>query len=150
MKAKEFLLMTGNTTTPEQDMKETGRVLKVIHDFMSGIPLDLCLEKQELSYNKFRIILLKNPNIQVLFGNATGHFKENLKNRLLGMAYMSAKTDTGMLKFLLERMYPDDFGKKSDININLKQDLVPEDVTKYFNYVEEKPIDADIDEEEDE
>jgi hypothetical protein len=117
----DFLKLTFDTPITDKDYD---KVVDVINDFMEGKTLISAIEAHGLTYRKFRYLLANNPTLSINFDDIADIHKDTTKHMLIDklMQHVEAN-DLSALKFALERMYPDDFGKKVDVtNHNVTED----------------------------
>ena len=133
MDAGKFLdLIIGDKVT-NHNMDKVSIVIDVINLYMEGIPLGTCLKEKGISYSMFSYILKENNELFSVFQEAKKYSGGALKERLLSIIYENAQHDTKDAKWLLERLYPDEFGKQTKQIIETNKAENPEVVNNFIN-----------------
>lgn len=112
IKADDFMqVVYGGITNKEHNI-----VLNVIREFMEGEPLMKILNKHSLPFAKFRYIISRNPQLNILFEDMTLTHKEAVKQKLLyNLLELCDAKNLNAIKFALERMYPEEYGSRIEI-----------------------------------
>ena len=107
-------------------------VIDVINEYIEGEALGTVLKRHNIGYRKFITILKENPELMDKYEQAKLINDETFKERLLAVVSETADTDWKAASWLLERMYPEDFGKQiKNINEEVKTD--PVDLNNFIN-----------------
>jgi len=144
MEAGKFLDLVIGERITDNNMEKVKVVMEVVSMYMEGAPLSICLKEKSLSYSLFSHLLKENSELFSVFNEAKKFNSGALKEKLLGFIYEGAETDTKDAKWLLERLYPDEFGKQTKQIIETTKAENPEVVANFINADFE---DAEIDDE---
>lgn len=127
--AKDFMkVVYGNTTE-----KDVNSVLSAINDFIEGETLLTSIKNHNLSYRKFRYIVSQNPQLSIMFEDMITMHKDSLKENLIDrLISLCNKNDLKAIQFALERIYPDEFGKKVEVT-NKSVDDKPKILERFIN-----------------
>lgn len=105
------------------DDKTYDKVIDVIHDFIEGTPLMTAITKHDMTYRQFRHMLATHPEFSINFEDIILLHKDANKQVLIGELMNHIKKGSlSALKFALERMYPDDFGRRVDVHSTITND----------------------------
>lgn len=145
MEAGKFLDLVIGKRVTDKNLDKVSVVMRVISDYMEGMPLSLCLEKHGLNYVIFSHILKENNDLFDVFQEAKHFNKGALKERLISIIYEGAQHNTKDAKWLLERLYPEEFGKQTKQIIETATSEHPEAINDFIN-ADYEPVNNDEDE----
>lgn len=115
------------------DRQEYETAINIIERFINGEPLTFILKEYSMSFQKFNYIITRHPDFSIVFEDMINMHKSALKDSLVTELIMQAKTgNTKALMFALERMYPEEFGRKLEIS-NSPVDDNPRILEKFVN-----------------
>lgn len=110
--ANDFMNVVYNNITE----KDINSVLSVIHEFIEGKTLMTAIKENNLTYRKFRYIISQNPQMSIMFEDMITLHKDSLKENLVDkLIALCNANDLKAITFALERIYPDEFGKKVEV-----------------------------------
>lgn len=113
------------------DDKAYDTVVDIIHDFIEGEPLMTAINNHDMSYRQFRHMLATHPEFSINFEDIILLHKDANKQYLISELMNHVKSgNLSALKFALERMYPDDFGRRVDVHSTVTNDN-PKILDKY-------------------
>jgi hypothetical protein len=104
----------------KEDQQAKRIVVKILYRFINGEPITRVLKDMKISFSRFDALLSQFPKYLDIYEDAKIYNKKVMKNKIESWALEKAESGDGkMISFLLERLWPEEYGKKNDINLNI-------------------------------
>lgn len=122
-----------NTIFGKVSRQEMESVINVIQEFIEGKNLMTAIRDNGLTYRKFRYILSNNAELAINFEDMIALHKDAFKEKTIEkLTELIDRGDFKAISFTLERMFPDDFGRKVEItNKHIEEN--PKILDKFVN-----------------
>ncbi len=142
MDAQKFLdlvLVDGRSTSITADIETS---INILRDYCDGYPLVIAIKNHDFSYARFRNALKTNIDLLKVYEEAKKFNSTAMKEKLLAEIFDSAMNhNTQDGKWLLERLFPEEFGKREHKTIeNINKDMHPPALEEYIKVVEDGVI----------
>ena len=148
VKAGTFLNVVSSKKVEPPTPSDEEKVEEIIQRYCNGDMLSDLLIEYGIKLFRFRYILSKNPIMLMAIEEAESFHREQIKHDLTSVLIKKAKSgETKSLLFALERMFPDEFGKKVEIRNEKTEEEDPKVVQSYIDssFDESSVIEGKID-----
>jgi len=130
--AKEFLSIVF-----KGDLENTSalysEVIEILKEYMTGVTLTVVLDAHKMSLHKFLYLISLYPSTINLYDDACIIHKKAFKEKLITVIEKQSGEDWRAASWLLERMYPDEFGKKLELKNTSQNTDDPSIINDYIN-----------------
>lgn len=134
VKAGTFLNVVNSKRLDMPVPSDEEKVKDIIQRYCDGEMLSDLLVEHNIKLFRFRYILSKNPVMLMAIEEAESFHRDQIKHDLTSVLIKKAKAgETKSLLFALERMFPDDFGKRVEIRNEKDEADDPKIVQSYID-----------------
>ena len=135
MDASKFLdLVISEEKLSISNAIDMDRIINILKLVMDGIPLYTALTANNISYATFMNAIKSSDELYTVYQEAKKYSSDALKERLLSILFTSStQGNTSDARWLLERLYPNEFGKQTKQIIQTEKAKHPEAIMEYIN-----------------
>ena len=130
--AKDFLsIVFKDSLKNSKENYET--VINILNDYMSGKMLTTALEEHKMSLHKFLYLISEQPSLINLYDDSKQIHNLAFKNKLIKAINDKSSDDWRAAAWILERKWPDEYGKHVTLNNAPIDNDNPQCIKDYIN-----------------